>query len=129
MNSQTFANRKQRRALAAENLRYADEFVPIPRSDWPLGSPRGLVKVWRSRDFLVQLYGHEAAPRISVNRTSVKGERFTDEISWDELQRIKSGVGFGDKCAVEIFPPDANVINVANMRHLWLVPCPEYMWR
>lgn len=67
--------------------------------------------------------------RLSINKTSHNGDTWDDNITWDELQKIKNECGYGDACAVEIFPPDESVVNVANMRHLWLLPePPSFMW-
>lgn len=38
--------------------------------------------------------------------------------------RLKAECGRGDKWAVELYPPDEAVVNVANIRHLWLLPEP-----
>lgn len=124
--------RQQRRALAADNRRSPEALREIPRCDWPLtvsGSQRGPARVWRSRDFLVMLFSYEASERLSVCRTSLTGDRWEDGISWEDLQRLKNEAGFGTHCAVELFPPDREVVNVANMRHLWLTDAPPFMWR
>ena len=56
--------------------------------------------------------------------------RWKDGISWDALQEIKSAVGYGDRDAVEIFPAQKDLVNVANMRHLWIVPeSIPFAWR
>lgn len=88
-------------------------------------------EVWRSRDFLVQLFRDGDHVRITVNRThSPNGLDWADGITWDELQQIKAEIGRGDAWAVELYPPDEHVIDVANMRHLWLLDeAPAYGWR
>lgn len=86
-------------------------------------------RVFRSRDYLVQVYVSDGDIRISACRTELDSEGYwKDGISWEELQRIKNECGFADKCAVEIYPPEADVVNVANMRHLWIYE-PPFMWR
>jgi hypothetical protein len=124
----------QIRQMKRECLQYPVELADIPRTDWPFevrSMPRPPTRVLRNRKFLVQIFEHEAALRITVNRTEwcERTKRMRDDISWDDLQQLKSEAGYGDCCAVELFPPDFNVINVANMRHLWLVPCPAFMWQ
>jgi len=48
----------------------------------------------------------------------------------EALQEIKSAVGYGDRDAVEIFPAQKDLVNVANMRHLWIVPeSIPFAWR
>lgn len=87
--------------------------------------------VWRSRDFLAMSYINAATGtlRLSICRTKVDNQgMWLADITWDELQRIKRECGYGDKWAVEIFPPDEHVVNVANFRHLWLVDMPAFAW-
>lgn len=88
-------------------------------------------EVWRSRDFLVQLFNEDGHIRVTVNRTHMpNGKDWADGITWDELQQIKADIGRGDMWAVEVYPPDGDVINVANLRHLWLLDePPPYGWR
>lgn len=122
-------NRWQRRALVADNRKEPVALRQVPVGEWPEYRPNGLEAVWRSREFLVQVFTHEKAFRLSVCRTQVAGTRWVDGISWDDLQRVKRECGLGDKCAVELFPPDDEVVNDANMRHLWIVDAPPFMWR
>lgn len=132
-------NRFQRRAGAAyvreQSQRYErGQLVLIPRAEWPDGVPYhpDRQSVFRDRDFLVQLFiDGERRVRLSINRTeSGTGKRgWADGISWDDLQRIKDQCGFAGHCAVELFPPADKVVNVANMRHLWILKePPAFMW-
>lgn len=126
-------NRKERRAWLhdqhAHVNRLPDALTLIPRDEYPpmLTPP---IKAWRSRKFIVQLY-EEGTPdypklmRLTVNRTKAKADgRWRDELTWDELQTIKREVGFGNWYAVEVYPPDRSIVNVANLRHLWMLPAP-----
>ncbi len=68
--------------------------------------------------------------RLSVNRTMIndKGE-WIDGITWEELQKIKNQCGYTDRAAVELFPPEHDIVNVANIRHLFVLETiPEYLW-
>ena len=38
--------------------------------------------------------------------------------------QVKREIGFGDWYALEIFPRDGDIVNVANMRHLWMLATP-----
>jgi hypothetical protein len=106
----------------------------LPRAEWPKGATtREPRRVWVSRDFLVAEHAEEhVICRLSINRTSVvAGGGWRDGITWDELQELKRQVGYGDAMAVEVYPPDADVVNVANIRHLFVVH-PEavpFAWR
>lgn len=102
----------------------------VHKADWPLKQPKELARLYRSRDFLVQEYHEGDVIRLTICRTQIKGKRWVDGISWDELQAIKALVGYGNYCALEVYPEDVNVVNVANMRHLFITnERPEFAWR
>lgn len=112
--------------MRAENLKYGSEFVKM---DVPLRD--GCVEVRRNNRFLIQIFGvTNGAQRITINRTMIDVDTggWVDGITWEEIQRIKRDIGFGPQHAVEIYPPDDDVVNVANMRHIWLVDAPAFAW-
>ena len=123
--------REQRRQLARDNAKWPVSLKEIPRSEWP--TPDGpQLRVLRSRDFLVQEYPAEgmALVRLSVNITSMDGTRWKDGIPWEDLQRIKAEVGYPMHDAVEVFPRATDVVNVANMRHIWIMrDLLPFAWR
>ena len=125
--------RAQRRQLERNNAKLPERLQDIPRDQWPANAPPTIMRVFRSRDFLVQEYEPPSAhviARLSICRTSISGNLWKDGITWDELQRIKNEVGYGDADAVEIYPADGDVVNVANMRHLWVMDAPvSFAWR
>ncbi|KYG90808.1 hypothetical protein A0U40_17930 [[Bacillus] sp. KCTC 13219] len=44
------------------------------------------------------------------------------DIPWAEKQRIKNEI-FGDEAhAIEVFPKESNLIDEANMYHIWVLP-------
>lgn len=95
----------------------------VPRELWPQLKGALPLRVLLSDEFLVQVY-REAFPvlvRLSINRVQREGDRWRGDISWDELQRLKEEAGYGDMDAVEIFPPTRDLVDVANMRHLWIM--------
>jgi hypothetical protein len=125
--------RKQRRATQSLSRKivkqYPDALTPIPPSEWPF-EHIALRSVWVSKKYLVQLYDEASSVmpilmRLSICRT-VRGsdDRWVDGIHWDELQAVKCEVGFGDWFGLEIYPREADVVNDANFRHLWLLPFP-----
>lgn len=135
-----FNNRAERRAAIADMHAQCAQYpvgqlVEVARDDWPadVTPPPNLQRVWRDRRYLVQQYSDGGTIRLSVNIVASKSasslDRWVDGIPWDELQRIKNQCGYQDLCAVELFPPEASVINVANIRHLWLLrEPPAFMW-
>lgn len=123
--------RAQRRQLERENAKQPVALRELPRHEWPNPNAPQL-RVLRSRDFLVQEFPAvaPATVRLSICRTSMDGDRWKDGITWDELQRIKRECGYGDADAIEAFPADRDVVNVANMRHLWVMAEPvACAWR
>lgn len=109
------------------------EFKKVPESQWPL-KPHDLKRrnVWISGYFLVQEFlEDDDVIRLSINITSIgKSGRWKDGITWDALQLIKAAVGYSERDAVEVFPRDFDVVDVANMRHLWILPEPiPFAWR
>lgn len=113
----------------------------VPKEKWP-PMPSVTVQpvtVWRDADFLAILYpvpGHLLVHRLTVVRSAGVGLNglgrvvYRDGITWDELMQVKRDCGFADRWAVEIFPSDNETVNVANMRHLWLLPdAPPFAWR
>jgi hypothetical protein len=125
-------SRNQRRILEKENAALPLTLQEVPRSEWPTQRTH-ILRVFRSRNLLVQEYQAPAPAkvRLSICRTSIGNNgRWLDGISWDELQQIKRECGYGDADAVEVFPADADVVNVANMRHLWVMAEPlKFSWK
>lgn len=139
MNHIQQGSREYRRAAAKylqeENARWPEHLRLWPREEWPDGPMRAsksLLSVYRSRTYLVQVF-NEAAPvlvRLSVNRTAItpKGG-WQQDIPWEDLQRLKREAGYGEFDAVEVYPSDRDVVNVANMRHLWIMAQPlAFKW-
>jgi len=65
--------------------------------------------------------------RVSIKHTSAKTpeqyekRRYSKPITWDDMQAIKDWF-WPNRIAVEVFPPKANVVNVADMRWMWVLP-------
>ena len=108
--------------MARESARWPAALKEIPRSEWPnLDGPQ--LRVLRSREYLVQEFDGDGPVlvRLSINITSIDGARWADGISWEDLQRLKAEAGYPMHDAVEVFPSVMDVVNVANMRHLWVM--------
>jgi hypothetical protein len=122
--------RQKQKFLREENKKYSFRLIDIPESSWPQHSPKPS-EVWRSNQHIVQIFPlKDGASRMTVCRTMIGEDgRWLDGIKWDDLMRLKEECGYGRDWAVEIFPPSDCVVNVANMRHLWLVPDPPaFAW-
>lgn len=117
-------SRSQRRRLQAINSELSPRLLPIARCQWPNDTYLNRKEVWRSRGFLVQVFTEDdGVLRMSVNRTTMESDGYwTEDITWDEMQELKRKIGRGDKFAVEIYPRDCDIVRVAAMRHLWILP-------
>lgn len=106
-------------------------FEGIPKEKWPF-AVRPPKRVLVSDEFMVQVYAEkDDITRLSVLRKKrdKKTKTWVDGITWDELQRVKNAVGYANFCAVEVFPEQHNVVNVAAIRHLWVLPeRPDFVW-
>lgn len=129
------ARRKQRHDQLKIVRELPDALTPIPKEDYPpfmRHAKNPPVQCWLSKKYLVQLYAEKGgAMRLSVSRSRVKsGGGWQENITWEELQQIKREVGFGDYYAVEVYPRDVDIVNVANIRHLWVLeqPLPFIGW-
>ena len=120
-------NREMRRQLERENTKRPAVLTIVPREQWPVRQPDpARMEVWVSREYLVQVFDEgNGVQRLTANRTTARpGGRWDDGLTWNELQAIKRAIGRGDLYAVEIYPRDRDIMNVANMRHLWMLPAP-----
>lgn len=124
-------NRSQRRALERVKRQliasYPDELTRVDENDpnMPYTShPQDLDCVWRNKKFTVMVWNLPAGKKLSISRNTWDSHtrRYTDGITWDEIMEIKRCCGFGERNAIEFYPPDSEVINIANVRHIWLLP-------
>ena len=124
-------NREQRRALEkAHKLliqTYPDTLEPVPENspDVPYSShPEDIKTIFRSKKFTVIQYKPnrlDGKQRFSITRNewSSKERRYVGDITWDEIMEIKRQIGLGDVECWEYYPKDSEVINEANMRHIF----------
>jgi len=102
----------------------------VEQNEFPSGFDLPDVKVtraWVSRKYIVQQWEREDSKviRLSICRVRRNGRGgWDDGLTWDELQEIKSAVGYGDRYGIEIYPREIDVVNVANFRHIWLLESP-----
>lgn len=124
-------NRQQRRALEKAKrmliATYPDELTRVAENDpnMPYTShPQDLDSVWRSKKYTVMVWNVPAGTKLTISRNEWDSHtrRYKDEITWDEIMDIKRSVGMGERNAIEFYPPDSEVINIANVRHIWILP-------
>lgn len=110
------------------NLETGPEMREVPRDKWPImpGLESEPLNVWLSNEFMAVLYRQRVggALRLCVNKTRRNGKDWRDGITWDELQRIKNETLGEDVWCIENYPAQSEVVNVSNMRHLYIVDEP-----
>lgn len=129
--------RAERKRLQKENMEWPVALVQVPPAAWAAlrnDTKFPPAQIWRSRGFLVQIFQEpEGIERLSVIRTIHLGtEGWADNITWDELQRLKAECGRGHRWALEVYPKESEIVNVTNMRHIWVLPvgqAPGFAWR
>jgi len=125
--------RLAKEVLRQENARFTQTWVNVAEEDWPQvpQSHKKPFQVWRNNKFAAQVFQEaNGILRISINKaTVIKTGDWLDGFTWDELQNIKSVIGYGHRQAIEFYPQDSEVVNVANIRHLWVLPEPlPFAW-
>jgi hypothetical protein len=115
--------------LKQENAKWGLQMEDVSEIFWPRVNPSP-IRIMRNSDFLAQIFASvNGGQRISICRCAITRDGdWRADISWEELMAVKSQCGFSDHWAVEVFPPDNEVVNVANMRHLWIIPQPTFAW-
>lgn len=123
--------RNQVKQLERANAGHSETLVeqPIDAAQSTPGRAK-ILRAWRSQRFLVVLWREpNGAERLTCSRTSVRTDgHWIDGVTWDELMALKRQAGYGNSHAIECYPADDEVVNVANMRHLWLVDRPWVTW-
>lgn len=112
--------------IKAETLKYPDHLVNVTHLNWygEEGKRKGLKEVWASRNFRLYVFLHQdGTERLNIHRMRIdlENDTWADGITWDELQDLKRQCGRGSRLAVEVFPKDEDIINIGNVRHLWIV--------
>jgi hypothetical protein len=117
-----FLLRQEARLRAAGNW---GDWEHLKENDFArvLGTATGWVRevhtVHRNKVFSV-LERLDASGVIHAGVASLSGIRPT----WYEMQRIKNELFGTDATGIEIYPPDNDVIDGADMFHLWILPEP-----
>lgn len=90
------------------------------------GVPKEVQKVWASKLYIVRHYCYENSERLSVDYVVSELNENVNMIKWDHMQKIKNLLGFADRYAVELFPPQDEEMHGIEQRHLWLVGKPDF---
>jgi hypothetical protein len=128
--------RKQAKLLKERRKEWPEKLTKLTEAETPEGRPKMVKEIWRCKEFLAQVFDTNDPNiiRISVNRTllDVTNRRWRDGITWEDLMEIKLQLGYGEQDAVEVLPAETDIVNVANMRHIFVFaegyPL-DFIWR
>lgn len=80
--------------------------------------PRGMNRIWKNNMYIVQEFLKPGGiTLLMVRRNDAAPMR-----SWSDMQRIKNELMGTDRVAVEVYPREEDVVDQANMYHLWVFP-------
>ena len=84
-------------------------------------------QVFQNNIYIVQVFNHTCGWGM-VKRVMIRRNDELPEHDWNKLQRIKNEVFGEEATALEVYPKQRNLIDVANIYWLWIMPedffCP-----
>lgn len=93
------------------------EHITFPRGSAGPGWASDFTNAFRNQVFSVLWRVlHDRVEHFAVS--SLTQERPT----WPEMQRIKDELAGHDRTGVEVYPPHAEIVDQADMYHLWVLP-------
>ena len=73
------------------------------------------IGVWEDETYSVGAFMDQGFIRLDIMRRD-----YRDGITWDQMNEIKNACGFSEFDAVEYFPRQRDIVNTANIRHLYI---------
>ncbi len=80
-----------------------------------------LIDAWCNDRFAVQLFENGEFLWLSIR----KHAEHVNPPTWSELQRIKTELVGAEREGVQVFPRQSEIVDQANMYHVWLYPAGE----
>jgi hypothetical protein len=122
-------NRNQRRAGVAFARATRDEWHPFELVDdidprrlaMHIARTGDLRACYRNNVFSVQVFAR-ATEQGEALHLAVRRHDGAEVRGWSDLQRIKNELVDPARTAVELYPPEAEVMDQANMRHIFVLP-------
>ena len=119
MNRATRRRQKQARKKLKVG-RILSDLYEVASRDWPTVELHRLRRLRKNEALIIMECVRPAGHAVLM--IQFLDGRDTAALTWAHLQELKGMCGHGKREAVEIYPADDAVVNVANMRHLWLLP-------
>ncbi len=84
-------------------------------------SPDAPERAHKNSMFVVQIY-REPCSWGDVKLCMIRRNDESAAVSWSDRQRIKNELFGVEAVAVEVFPAESELVDDANMFHLWILP-------
>lgn len=112
-------DRRERLAIARRRASWTWEDVPAPANLLP--SWGTLLRATRNDFYSVQVYrlGSEWGEIVHL---AIRRHDAHPDIPWAHRQRIKDEIAGSERTAIEVFPAAADLVDEANLYHLWVLP-------
>lgn len=88
--------------------------------DYP-HTPKGLLRACLNTVYSVQFFQHTTEWGV-VDHLMVRRHDGQPIRSWSDMQAIKDSLMGPERVAVEVYPAAADLVDSANIYHLWVVP-------
>lgn len=85
-------------------------------------APAGLQAAYLNRFYSVQVFHQTAKDGLEMTHLMVRRHDAQPIRTWKDLQRIKNELTDPTRVAVEVFPPQNELVDAANILHLWVFP-------
>lgn len=96
-----------------------DIFIAGPS---PVGLVRGAVEMWHNTRYVVFRCAPVQTDWGTVEQMMVRRNDGGTDVPWSDMQRIKDELCGPERAAVQVFPPRSELVDVANIYHLWVFP-------
>lgn len=119
----SLANIYRREVIARETGRWPPwQWHDIDNRGRSLGWASEARRACENGVFVVMLRETEAGSWGTVTHAWIRTASEATDITWAEKQRIKDEVFGRERVAVEVFPPRSEMVDAANLFHLWVFP-------
>lgn len=118
-------NRAERRAVLSYARRRASwEWIAGPSMPWAAWGRE--LPSWRNDLYSVMRYERDTEIGV-VTHLVIRNQDGGRDLPWADVQRIKNELAGTERTAVQVFPPVSELVDQANMYHLWVLPEGQLM--
>ena len=107
----------------------ARDLKPVPTADWPEAHEYAAQAVWCNKHFLVIEGLTQESKTLGTLRHLCVRPHDGLHPGWGALQTIKNDLIGRESWAMEVFPPEFQLVDDANMYHLWIITDPAFIPR